>query len=176
MTAAASKPYRFQPVRFLAIGAVAVGIVLYTLGVTPEQLAVSYRPHLPRWTLFQGLPLTLGVHIAAAAIALVIGFVIMALPKGRGPHKLLGWTWVIAMAVTAISSFFLILLPGFGVSLIHALSGFVTVLLPMAVAAIRRGDVKTHRQLMTGLFMGGLLTAALLTLLPGRLMWRVFFG
>lgn len=176
MTAAASKPYRFQPVRFLAVTAVAVGIVLYTLGVTPEQLAVSYRPHLPRWTLFQGLPLVLSIHIVAATVALVIGFVIMALPKGRGPHKALGWTWVIAMAVTALSSFFLILLPGFGVSLIHALSGFVTVLLPMAVAAIRRGDVKTHRQMMTGLFMGGLLTAALMTLLPGRLMWRVFFG
>lgn len=180
MTAAASKPSRstalVRTARFLGITAVATGIVLYAVGISPAQLATSYHPHLPHWTVLDGIPLLLQVHIAAAVTALLVGVVIMALPKGVGFHKALGWTWVIAMAATVLSSFAMLLLPGFGLSLIHALSGFVTILLPMGVAAIRRGDVDAHRRTMTGLFMGGLLVAAVLTLLPGRLMWRVFFG
>jgi len=181
MTAAASKPRAqtnsiLKALRFLTITAISIGVVVYTVGVRPETLATSYHPHLPNWSVLDGLPLLLSVHIAAAVTALGVGFVIMALPKGRGPHKALGWTWVIAMAITALSSFAMLMLPGFGLSLIHALSGFVTIMLPMAVAAIRRGNVEMHRRMMTGLFMGGLLTAAVLTLLPGRLMWKVFFG
>jgi len=29
---------------------------------------------------------------------------------------------------------------------------------------------------MTGMFVGGLIVAGLLTFLPGRLMWTLFFG
>ena len=29
---------------------------------------------------------------------------------------------------------------------------------------------------MTGMFVGGLVVAGLLTFLPGRLMWAIFFG
>lgn len=162
--------------RFAAVIAGASGIVLYSIGVTPQMLLTSYRPHMPDFSVFAGIPLILSVHIAAAVAALLIGVVIMARPKGRGLHKALGWSWVVAMAVTAVSSFGLLLLPGVNMSLIHGLSGYVMIALPMGIAAVRRGDIKAHRSTMTGLFMGALLTATVLTLLPGRLMWRVFFG
>lgn len=162
--------------RYAVIIAGATGIVLFSIGVTPQMLVTSYRPHLPDFSVFAGIPLILSVHIAAAVAALLIGLVIMARPKGRGLHKALGWSWVVAMAVTAVSSFGLLLLPGVNMSLIHGLSGYVMIALPIGIAAIRRRDIKTHRGTMTGLFIGGLMTAAVLTLLPGRLMWRVFFG
>lgn len=169
-----------NPLRGRLIGlAVTVGsvwIVLAAVGVTPEAMMSSYRPHLPRWSLIEAAPLVLQVHIFAAVSALVIGLTIMALPKGRGPHKALGWTWVVAMATTAVSSVLLLTISGYGLSIIHGLSAFVMVMLPLGVLAIRRGDVQAHRRTMTGLFMGGLVIAGVLTLLPGRLMWRVFFG
>ena len=36
--------------------------------------------------------------------------------------------------------------------------------------------VAAHRRAMTGMFVGGLVVAGLLTFLPGRLMWAIFFG
>jgi len=173
---ATAKTFPVPPaVRFALVTAGAVAIVLYSVGVTPQMLATSYHPHLPDFSVFAGMPLVLGIHIASATAALLVGIVIMLAPKGRGLHKPLGWSWVIAMAVTALSSFGL-LLEGVGLSLIHGISGYVMIALPMGIAAIRRRDIKAHRGVMTGLFMGGLGTAAVLTLLPGRLMWRVFFG
>jgi uncharacterized membrane protein len=42
------------------------------------------------------------------------------------------------------------------------------VLLPRAVIAARRGDIKVHRQSMRGIYIGGCIVAGLFTLLPGR--------
>ena len=61
-------------------------------------------------------------------------------------------------------------------SLIHILSAWTLLVLPMAVYAARRGDIARHRGRMTGLFIGGLLIAGTLAFMPGRLMWRLFFG
>jgi uncharacterized membrane protein len=61
-------------------------------------------------------------------------------------------------------------------SLIHLLSGWTIVALPLGIAAIRRKHVRTHRGVMTGLFMGGLVFAGALAFLPGRLMWHLFLG
>ena len=48
--------------------------------------------------------------------------------------------------------------------------------LPVAIAAVKRRDVKKHRKEMTNLFVGGMLVAGLFTLLPGRMMWHIFFA
>ena len=116
------------------------------------------------------------VHLAAALVALAIGVILLAGVKGTRGHRVLGWTWVLAMATTAISSFFIQQINPGGLSLIHALSGWTLVGLPMAVHAARRHRVEAHRRAMTGMFVGGLVVAGLLTFLPGRLMWAVFFG
>jgi uncharacterized membrane protein len=41
---------------------------------------------------------------------------------------------------------------------------------------VRRGNIRGHRNAMLGLYWGGLLIAGGLTLLPGRLLHRLFFG
>ena len=54
--------------------------------------------------------------------------------------------------------------------LIHLLSLLVLYCVPVAYFAARRGNIKTHAGNMTGLYIGGILVAGGLTLLPGRLL------
>ena len=53
---------------------------------------------------------------------------------------------------------------------------FTLVMLPLAVLRARRHQVVAHRNTMIGLFLGALVVAGLLTLVPGRVMHEVVFG
>ena len=115
------------------------------------------------------------IHVAGALSAFVIGTVLMLGVKGRGLHKTLGYGWVVAMMVTAVSSFFVVGLNGNHFSWIHGISAWTVIGLPMGVAAARRKDIAKHRKHMTGMFVGAMLVAGLFTFLPGRMMWSIFF-
>jgi uncharacterized membrane protein len=132
--------------------------------------------HAPNLALWSSLSPQVQMHVMAALIALSVGGVILARPKGRGLHKALGWGWVAAMAMTAITSLFITGLNGNSYSLIHLLSGWTIVALPLGILAIRRRDMMAHRRAMTGMFVGGLVVAGALTFLPGRFMFQLFFG
>lgn len=133
------------------------------------------RPHAPDWAAFAELSVQTKIHVTAAAAALLVGAIIMTLPKGRGPHKALGWTWVIAMATAAGSSLFMTGLNGDFYSLIHLISGWAIIVLPMAIYAIRTRNIAAHRQHMMSLFFGALLIAATFAFLPGRFMFEFLF-
>lgn len=119
--------------------------------------------------------IVLKLHVGGALAAFGIGTALMAGVKGRALHKRLGYAWVAAMAVTAISSFFLTGLNGNQFSWIHGLSAWTLIGLPMAIAAARRKDIAKHRKDMTNMFTGGMLVAGLFSFLPGRMMWSIFF-
>lgn len=163
----------------LALALLIVPVVAY-LAVDDGRLArMGFTPHAPDWRLLLTSPSAIQIHVAAALTALAIGIVLLIGVKGNRLHRTLGWTWVLAMATTAVSSFFIHRLnpggPG-GFSLIHLLSGWTVIALPMAVHAARRHRIADHRRAMTGMFVGGLIVAGAFTFLPGRLMWAVFFG
>jgi uncharacterized membrane protein len=80
------------------------------------------------------------------------------------------------MGATAVSSLFITSLNGGVYSLVHLLSGWTIVALPMAIFAIRNRKVEAHRRAMTGMFVGGLLVAGALAFLPGRFMFEFLFG
>ncbi|HYJ96086.1 MAG TPA: hypothetical protein VEV86_15750, partial [Vicinamibacterales bacterium] len=42
--------------------------------------------------------------------------------------------------------------------------------------ALRTGNIAAHKASMRGLYIGGLIIAGLLTFIPGRIMYRMFFG
>lgn len=134
------------------------------------------RPHAPRLDLIAAAPAIIQLHIAAAVLALGIGTALLIGTKGRTLHKVMGWTWVVSMATVAVSSLFIQSIHPGRYSWIHLLSGWTIVALPMAVAAIKRRNIRLHRRMMTGLFVGGLIVAGAFTFVPGRLMWRVFVG
>lgn len=133
------------------------------------QFRISLEPLL-------SAPVLVQAHVFGAVSAVTIGTVLLCAPKGFGLHKTLGWSWVIAMVLTAGSSFFLTGLMGRSYSPIHALSAWTIIGLPFGIAAIRRRDVAKHSKTMTGMFVGGMLVAGMFSFLPGRLMWTIFFG
>lgn len=171
---------RTPPVWTKWIGAVAITVaILASMWPFLPYIAGRFGEmslHAPRWELFQRLPLVVQAHVYAALTALLVGSVILFRPKGRGLHKALGWTWVIAMGATAVSSLFITGLNGGFYSFVHLLSGWTIIALPMAIHAIRNRKVEAHRQAMTGMFVGGLLVAGALTFIPGRVMFEMFFG
>ncbi|WP_291049255.1 DUF2306 domain-containing protein [Hyphomonas sp.] len=138
-------------------------------GEGPVRVRVDLAPLLQS-------PLVLQAHVGGALLAFAIGCVLLAGVKGRAMHRTLGYVWVAAMAITAISSFFLQSINPGGFSLIHALSAWTMIVLPMGLAAARRKNISKHRKEMTGLFVGGLVVAGLFSFLPGRLMWHLFFA
>ena len=117
------------------------------------------------------------IHAFAALAAFALGAVQLAAPKGTIPHLLFGWLWAGLMMVVVISSFFIHEIRLWGPwSPIHLLSIFTLVMLPLAVLAARRHDVRRHRRAMAGLFLGALVIAGVFTLMPGRIMHAVLFG
>jgi uncharacterized membrane protein len=122
-------------------------------------------------------PLVIQVHAFAALAAFGLGAVQLAAPKGSLPHRAVGWAWVLLMLVLVISSFFIHTIRMWGpFSPIHLLSLFTLVMLPFAVMAAHRHNVRRHRRAMLGLFIGALVIAGVFTLLPGRIMHAVVFS
>lgn len=173
MPAIRSLAARLMP---LAVLAVILGVSLGPFMPYIVRRLSNVSLHAPDWALWADVPLVVHMHVYAALTALLIGTVILLRPKGRGFHKALGWTWVIAMGITAVSSLFITGNNGNHWSFIHLLSGWTIIGLPMAIYAIRNRKVETHRRAMTGMFVGGLIVAGALTFIPGRLMFETFFG
>lgn len=159
----------FPARRLLLLAAVAGGAGL--------ALAIaSTFAHSPDWALLARQPWVIQLHIAAALTALLLGTVQLVGIKGTGIHRLIGWSWVVAMVTVAVSSLFIRQINPGAFSFIHLLSGWTLIALPMALFAIRRGRVASHASGMTWTFVGGLIVAGAFTFLPGRLLWKVFFG
>jgi uncharacterized membrane protein len=108
----------------------------------------------------------IAIHLAAAALALPLGAWVLRAPKGTPVHRTLGRVWVALMAITALSSLWI---PGFlKIGWIHVFTLIVGIGVPLAILAIRRGNVAAHRRAMISSFIG-LAGAALGTLIPGRI-------
>ena len=122
-------------------------------------------------------PLPIQLHAAAALAAFALGLVQLSGVKGTTTHRALGYTWIALMLVVAISSFWIQGIHQFGnYSLIHVLSVFTLVMVPLGLYFARRHNVRGHRFTMLGLFFGALVIAGAFTLVPGRIMHTVVFG
>ncbi len=109
-----------------------------------------------------------GIHLTAAVAALLLGVGILLMRRGTPRHRRMGRLWVLAMALTAATSFGIRELGAGRLSWLHALSAYVLVGLVLAVLAIRRGDVKAHRQQMLGLYAGLVIAGVAAVAVPGR--------
>ncbi|BBF81081.1 DUF2306 domain-containing protein [Asticcacaulis excentricus] len=132
--------------------------------------------HAPNLRAIAESSLATQIHLSTAMTAFVIGLYQLLGPKGRTPHRLLGYIWLALMLTAAISSFWLRGLNHGMFSFIHILSGWTVVVAPMILYAARTKNIKRHRTMATSLFMGGLVVAGLFAFMPGRLLWHVFFG
>ncbi|GAB4185046.1 MAG: hypothetical protein OHK0024_25240 [Thalassobaculales bacterium] len=113
----------------------------------------------------QASPVVL-LHLGAGLLALLLGAVLLARPKGTAPHRAMGRAWVGLMLVVIVSSLWI---PAFGqFSWIHLLTGLAAFGLASALLAIRQGRLHAHRAAMISTYLG-LAGAFAGALAPGRL-------
>jgi uncharacterized membrane protein len=132
--------------------------------------------HAPDLALIARAPLVLQLHLLTVLFGFAIGTIQMIAPKGTVPHRVLGWTFAVFMLFTAIDALFIKDGPTWRITPIQIFSVIVLVTLPLAISSARRHKVDAHARSMTGLYFGGLILAGIIAFMPGRLMWRMFFG
>ncbi len=120
-------------------------------------------------------PYLIGSHIVFALASVILGAVLLLMPKGTPRHKLIGRIWVSMMALVAIGSFAIHDLNPGGLSWIHVLSAFTLMSMAFAIIMIRKGHRRAHFSSMIGSFIG-LVVAGIFTLLPNRIIGGFFFG
>jgi uncharacterized membrane protein len=121
--------------------------------------------------------LVVQIHTALAIGAVVLTVAIFTIRKGSPLHRVMGWSWVIAMAMVALSSFGIHEMRLMGpFSPIHLISIFTLFSLVRGVTAARQQRVRAHKRTMMSLVFGALIVAGGFTFLPGRIMYQVVSG
>ena len=121
-------------------------------------------------------PAVILLHVAAALLSVVLGPVAILRRSRDIVHRMAGRVWVVSMAVTAGSSFWISEDPMIGpFSVIHILSVITLFGLVSAVRAIRAGDAAKHGATMRALYAQALMLAGAFTFFPGRRMSEAFF-
>ena len=119
--------------------------------------------------------LAVQIHVACVSVAIAGVITVLILRKGTKLHKALGRIWVTAMALTALSSFWINEIDHFfGFSAIHLISIYVLTGLVRGIVYARKGNISAHKKTMYSITFGGLVIAGGFTFLPGRLMNEIF--
>ncbi|MGY0216509.1 DUF2306 domain-containing protein [Endozoicomonadaceae bacterium StTr2] len=120
------------------------------------------------------------LHLGTVIPAAITGTWLLASRKGTAGHKTAGKVYLLLMLATAIVTLFMpaqvgpALFQHFGY--IHLFSLLALYSVPAAWFAARRGDIRTHRNTMVGLYCGGILIAGSFAFMPGRLLHAWLFG
>lgn len=122
------------------------------------------------------IPANVWLHIATILVALVLTPVMLVRRRGDATHRRLGYAWVAAMAATALISFTIRLTNSGGFSMIHILSVWTLIQVPLIVWTARVHDHRRHRSAVRGMVIGALLIAGFFTFPFGRLMGNWLFG
>ncbi|HEY5723165.1 MAG TPA: hypothetical protein VIT45_12665 [Allosphingosinicella sp.] len=115
-------------------------------------------------------------HIATIVLALVLTPVMLLRRRGDRLHRRLGWIWATAMAATAAATFGIRGLNQGSLSLIHILSAWTLIQVPVIVWAARTHNVARHRASVRGMVTGALIIAGIFTFPFDRLMGHWLFG
>ncbi|WP_435605371.1 DUF2306 domain-containing protein [Pseudomonas knackmussii] len=119
-------------------------------------------------------------HLVTVLPAFALGTFLLVRRKGTPLHKALGRCYLLLMLATGLITLAMPahvgpqVLGHFG--FIHLFSLVTLYSVPAAWLAARRGDIRTHRGNMIGLYVGGLLIAGSFALMPGRLLHTWLFG
>lgn len=108
----------------------------------------------------------IAVHATFALTSVLLG-PIQALRRTKGDptHKLIGRIWVIAMALTCLTSFAIM---HDGLSWLHGLALFTLISIGLGVSNARRGRIRAHVFNMIGSYLGTLIAFVFAVLVPTR--------
>jgi uncharacterized membrane protein len=126
-------------------------------------------------------PLTVQIHVATVVPAVAIGaWLILLSRKGAPAHRVLGYLYLVLMAVTAVTALFISEVmpdsPIFGLSPIHLFVPLTFYGIYGAIRGVQTGDIRLHRRAMISLYCGGILLAGGTAFMPGRIMHGVLSG
>ncbi len=122
------------------------------------------------------VPAIVWAHLATILVALALTPVVLLRRRGDVVHRRLGWVWAGAMFLTAVLSLFVRLSNHGHFSLIHLLSAFTILQVPILVVAARQHNVVRHRRAVRAMVTGALLIAGFFTFPFGRLLGHWLFG
>lgn len=128
-------------------------------------------------SIFLSTSLPVQIHIVAALTSVAMVPVVLYRNKRDRLHKVTGYIWVISMAVTALSSFWISGIRMIGpFSPIHGLSVFTLFGLFFALRKAIRRNIAEHQKSMRQIATWALGVAGLFAFLPRRLMNEMVFG
>ena len=116
------------------------------------------------------------VHLVAITVAVALTPIMLLRPRGTPMHRQLGWVWIGSMVLAAVISFGVRGANHGGFSIIHLLSAWVLIQVPLIVLSARAHNVKRHRRAVRGLVTGALLIAGFFTFPFDRLMGHWLFS
>ena len=122
------------------------------------------------------VPAFVWAHIATIGLAVALTPVMLLRRRGDRLHRRLGWLWAGAMALTALFSFGIRGLNGGAFSLIHILSAWTLIQVPLIVWTARSHNHRGHRGAVRGMVIGALLIAGIFTFPFERLLGHWLFG
>ena len=123
------------------------------------------------------------IHAVLALLAVPLGLYIFITKKGTKQHRMLGRTWASILIIVSLTAIFIQAISPGQYSLIHLLIPWTLGSLIYSVWNIKQFK-KTkiekykyaHMYSMLGLYIGALLFAGALTLMPGRFFHEIIFG
>lgn len=122
------------------------------------------------------LSFILWAHILTIVVALGLTPLMLLRRRGDRMHRQLGWVWAASLALTAVLSFGVRGINQGGFSLIHILSAWTLIQVPLIVVSARRHQHARHRANVRGMVTGALLIAGFFTFPFNRLMGQWLFG
>jgi len=119
-------------------------------------------------------PLAVQIHLATIIPAFFLGtWLIFFSRKGASAHRVIGASYLALMTITATAAIFI---PRGRISFFYLFVVLTYFSVFRAIWFVRKKNIHGHKRAMVGLYVGGLLIAGGLTFLPGRMMYRLFFG
>ena len=116
------------------------------------------------------------LHLGTIIIAMALTPVMLLRRRGDRLHRQLGWAWVVMMAATALTSFNIAGLQGGGWSVIHILSVWTLIQIPLIVLNARAHRHAKHRSAVRGMVTGALVIAGIFTFPFDRMLGHWLFG
>ena len=118
-------------------------------------------------------PLAIQVHLATIIPVFLGTWQIFFSLKGALAHRVIGAAYLALMTITATAAIFI---PRGRISFFYIFVVLTYFSVFRAIWFLRKKNIAGHKRAMVGLYVGGLLIAGGLTFLPGRMMYRLFFG
>jgi uncharacterized membrane protein len=116
------------------------------------------------------------LHLGSIMVAVGLTPLMMLRRRGDWLHRRLGWLWASAMILTAALSLFIRQINHGGFSIIHILSVWTLLQVPLIVWTARHHNIARHRRSIRAMVTGALLIAGFFTFPFNRLLGHWLFA